>query len=479
MRPARISIVIAAALFVVLTLAAVAPIRSYDSFWHLATGRWIVEHRALPLQDPFTLASDRSAWINGQWLFQVVLYAVHEATGLSGISWARALFVALLFTVAFSAARRGRDWGQPLLVTALGFAGAAVFLDVRPSSAAAFFVVVSIALIERIRAASGRDRNLLVAGYVILSIAWINVHPSALLAPILGALALTGPLLPLASAVALLVNPFGVKGVVAPLQLMSFVQSGEFVNAEWLPSLPIQFPLLYVTIALGAALFAVDRARRDHVWRALILVALAYLAIRHVRNQPLFFCALPLLLAPFHRREIPRLVHAIVAVAAIGSVALMTKHSPGVDASRFPVNATSRLLASGLRGNVYNPDQFGGFLIWSFYPDRRVLTDGRNELYHAYIPEYAASRNDGRKWNALLDRYGVDLAVDEYRPPLPVVNALTGERVRMAASLAHFPRTRWALIAYDEAGMIFARRAAFPEAKLAQWEILNVVPDAR
>ena len=61
-----------------MALAAVAPVRNYDSFWHLATGRWIVEHRALPLQDPFAVASDRTEWINGEWLFETVAYAQND-----------------------------------------------------------------------------------------------------------------------------------------------------------------------------------------------------------------------------------------------------------------------------------------------------------------------------------------------------------------------------------------------------------------
>ena len=53
----------------------------------------------------------------------------------------------------------------------------------------------------------------------------------------------------------------------------------------------------------------------------------------------------------------------------------------------------ARLRASGLHGRIYNPDQFGGYLIWSFYPERRVLTDGRNELHRTYIAEFAGAPN--------------------------------------------------------------------------------------
>ncbi|HEX7808455.1 MAG TPA: hypothetical protein VF608_07020, partial [Thermoanaerobaculia bacterium] len=48
---------------VLLAAAAIGPIRNYDLFWHLATGRWIAEHHALPSIDPFAVASDRIAWI--------------------------------------------------------------------------------------------------------------------------------------------------------------------------------------------------------------------------------------------------------------------------------------------------------------------------------------------------------------------------------------------------------------------------------
>lgn len=480
MRSARLQLAAVGLLFVALTLAALAPVRSYDSFWHLATGRWIADHGSLPEQDPFAVASDRTSWHNGQWLFQVALYAVHRAGGITLVAWARAVFVAALFVIAFVAASRGRDWGIALTATAIGFTGAVHFLDVRPSTVAAFCVVVAIAILDAIHrsAPASRERMIWIGAYALLTIFWINVHPSALLAPLFAVASLCGIALPVVAAAALLVNPHGVNGVIAPLQLMSFVNSGEFVNSEWLPSTPVTFPLLYVAIAMAFIMYAFEPERRSHLWRVLILAALAYLALRHVRNQPLFFAALPLLVAPFTRPRIPHAAHAIVAAVAIIVVAATTDHVPRIDSSRFPVKAVARLRASGLTGNIYNPDQFGGFLIWSFYPQRRALTDGRNELYHAYIPEYAAARGDSRKWNALLKKYRIDLAVDEYRAPLSVIDARTRREVLMPASLAYFPRERWALIAWDEAAMVFARRAAFDAATLARWEITGVTPDA-
>jgi hypothetical protein len=445
------------ALFIALALAALGPIRNYDFFWHLATGRWIVEHRALPLTDPFAIASDRHEWINGEWLFEVVTHGAHEIVGLAGMSVVRGLLAAAIFTFVFFKSRRD------LLLTAIAFAGAMQTFDLRPSSVALLFVVLAISA-----------RSWMV--HAVIAALWINIHPSAILAPGIAALSTRRATPVIASALALLLNPHGWRAIVAPLELMTFVRNGTFINAEWLPSLPMQFPLLYLCVVGGAIAFLVRRREEGTWWRALLLAGFAFLAIRHVRNQGLFFVAFPVLMPRF---EIRRAMAMIGAAAAIVLVALTADHRLGVAPERFPVRAIARLQATGLPGNIYNPDQFGGFLIWSFYPQRRVLTDGRNELHRTFIPEYAQARRDQRAWRALLAKYRLDLAVDEYRPPLPVRNAVTGAQTTMPASLAYWPRADWALIAFDEAGMVFARRAAFAPGAIGKWEIRGVVPDAR
>jgi hypothetical protein len=408
----------------------------------------------LPLHDPFAVASDRTPWINGEWLYETLAYALHSVAGLAGLSVVRALLAAAIFTLIYI--RSGRD----ALLTAVAFAGAMQTFDLRPSAVAMLFVVLAIAC-----------RSWL--AHFVLTVLWINIHPSAILAPGIAALS-TRRVAPVAAAVVvLLVNPFGWRAIWAPLELMAFAGGGGFVNAEWLPSSVTQFPLLYLCILGGAVLFI---RRHDDWWRVVLFAAFAWLAIRHVRNQGLFYAAFPLLVAP----SMPR-IRASIAYAAAGVaivlIAITGDRRLGVAPERFPVNAVARLKATGLPGNIYNPDQFGGLLIWSFYPERRALTDGRNELYRAFIPEYAVARGDQRAWRALLRRYRIDLAVDEYRAPLQVIDAVTRQQRSLPASLAYWPRNDWALIGYDEAAMVFARRAAFSRQALERWEIRGIVPD--
>jgi hypothetical protein len=450
-------------LFGAVFLASIAPLRNYDLFWHLATGRWILEHRALPLRDPFAVASDRILWINGEWLFEIVAHLIELAGGLTALSVARALLAAGVVAASWLIARKETDDVTSLLLVTAAWAGAARTFDFRPSSAAMLFVVLSIAA-----------RKPLTHG--ILSALWINVHPSALLAPGIALLTTRRPLPVIASLAGLLINPWGWRAIAAPLELLAFVGSGTFINTEWLPSSPRLFPIPYICVVAGAAAFAVSKDVRTHWWRIALFAGFSFLAIRHVRHQPLFFGAFPLLIAP----ALPRVRSGIAlgaATAVIVVVGLTTNHQPGISPERFPVKAIERLEATGLRGNIYNPDQFGGYLIWTFYPRRRVLTDGRNEMYRSFIPEVASAIRDERRWRAFLERYEINLAVDEYRPPLEVVEAGTNRTRRVPASLAYWPRKDWALIAHDQAAMVFARRSAYPSELIEQWEI-RAVPDA-
>jgi len=469
----------AAAFFVLAAFAAVAPIRSYDYFWHLTTGRWIVEHHAIPRFDPLTLASTHVPWINGEWLYEIVLYTLHGIGGDVGIAIISAILVATIFAIGILIT--SQDAGVALLIAGVAFAGASDRLGVRPAAAAALLIVIAIGLLgSRLRLVP------LTTAYAVLTIVWINVHPSALLAPALASISILqsgktrrAVILAAASAIALLVNPYGWNAILAPLRLTSEIHSGAFVNAEWLPSTFAFFPLLYITIAAVVLLFLGTREKRADAWRFVIFALLAALAIRYVRNQGLYFAALPLLVPPvgnFSRR-----VSNAVAACALIPLAWAFQHDvhrPRVDDERFPIRAVAALKSYNLPGNIYNVDQFGGLIEWTFYPERRALTDGRNELFRAFIAADAAARHDSRAWHAMIAKYGLVLAVDEYQSEkMEVLDVASGERQALPASLVRYRRRDWALIAFDDAAMVFARRDAFPASRLDSIEYRFLVPD--
>src|SRR6266849_142893 len=403
-----------AAAFVTLTIASLAPIRSNDYFWHLATGRWIWEHRALPATDPFAIASSREPWINDEWLFDATIYPIYKLGGHSAVSWALAIGTAALFCAMFLVVTRraGEGAAAPLLLLiVIAWYGAEAWLRERPSAAGAACLATLLILLMR------PLRPLTIALIFAITVVWANVHPSAILAPVIVALWVPRRIDAIAaSAVALLVNPFGIAGVTAPFRLVNVI--GEFHNEEWSPSTPGEFPLFYAIVAATLLLF-VMRRRREDVSRVLVFLLLTALAIRFCRNQALFFVALPLLAGP----AIPPLNLRMQRLAAIAAAAVMIAIlanawlSTGIDASKFPVDAVARLRASHLPGRIYHTYGLGGFLIWSFYPERLVITDGRNELYVEYNRDHNHAIRDINEWRRFIRKYDLRIAVYDYNRP--------------------------------------------------------------
>jgi hypothetical protein len=65
-------------------LAGAFRLRSYDLFWHLATGKHILESGAVPRGDPFSFTAAGAPWVDHSWLFQLVLWGAWDLAGVWG-----------------------------------------------------------------------------------------------------------------------------------------------------------------------------------------------------------------------------------------------------------------------------------------------------------------------------------------------------------------------------------------------------------
>jgi hypothetical protein len=84
---------------VVAALTAVFALRrldDFDTWWHLASGRWIVEHASVPHVDVFSYTVPDHVWINLQWLYDVLLYATYRIGGADLL----VVVTAIAFTVS-------------------------------------------------------------------------------------------------------------------------------------------------------------------------------------------------------------------------------------------------------------------------------------------------------------------------------------------------------------------------------------------
>ncbi|MBI4691396.1 MAG: tetratricopeptide repeat protein, partial [Nitrospirae bacterium] len=80
----------------------------------------------------------------------------------------------------------------------------------------------------------------------------------------------------------------------------------------------------------------------------------------------------------------------------------------------FPEAAVRFIVKNNIKGNMYNYYDWGGYLIWGFYPGKKVAVDGRNLYEVQYIRDTAvltaASRpvvNGMPYYKAILESYGI------------------------------------------------------------------------
>jgi len=504
-----------AALAVAAASAAATRVAANDLWWHLRAGEWIVSHAAVPRADAFSFTSAGTPWVDHGWLWQVVAWLMHDHLGLAGLAILKLSSAALVAALSFAALRRRGVAPLPSVVVVLVcLAGARFRLTDRPEAAslALFAIFAFVVLIADLTPA----RRALAAAAV--SCLWASVHAGVLLAPAIAGAASLGSfmegtrarragrpgaapalarargegLAAAAAAAGALVNPYGLRIFLVPWKLGAALADPRLVNPEWLPPSMATFPLFHTVMAACIVWFAVRILRRHEAsaWRSMLLVAgMGTLALSGARHIGFFFAALPFALALARDAADrppagPRGAVLATVLAAGAAVAFPLAPSPlaappgfGVDESRFPV-AESDYVASRLRAprRLYNDVGQGGYLIWRLYPEDRVFIDGRNEVHAALLGEIAEALDDGRGWASLLDRHDVRGAVVGYREQRIEV---AGRPVEMARSFAalHFPRSKWALVFWGDAAMVFLRRGGEIDALISSDEYRFVHPE--
>jgi len=57
-----------------------------DVSWHIATGQWIIDHRAIPHTDPFSFTWFGKPWVPIEWLAEVLYAAAYRLAGYGAVA---------------------------------------------------------------------------------------------------------------------------------------------------------------------------------------------------------------------------------------------------------------------------------------------------------------------------------------------------------------------------------------------------------
>lgn len=429
-----------------------------DTYSHIATGDWIVAHRAVPATDPFSYTFAGAPWVAHEWLSEVIMAIAYRLGGWSGLlilsGAAAALTLGLL-------ARHLSRWLDPLtasmtLLTAAGCIAASLLA--RPH-------LLALPLIEVWTA------GLLIAveqrrvpwHLLPLMTLWANLHGSFVFglalafAFALEAMIAAGAQWQLAArkwglflacaGLAALLTPHGWRGLVFPFELMGMKNLG--LIGEW-KSLDFQSTPPLEAALMAALYVSFSRGVRVPPLRLLMLMGLLHLAFHHARHQMLFGVAGALLfagplglalgrLSPVRAPGTakPALALAVSLVMAIAATGFRLAH-PIVREDFFtsPGAAFAHVPASLAATPVFNEYSFGGFLI---FHGVRPFIDGRADMYgDKFLDEYTELTHPSRERVAqTFEQRGIQWAiVDAASPIRAAMETLPGWRLLYADKIA-------------------------------------------
>ena len=444
---------------VVLGGAVVERLRDEDMWWHLATGRTIAATGTPPTIDPFAVGEVAKPWVAHEWLYELLLYLVHEAGGqplLVLVPVALAIATAAVLARECAARQVPATFGAPALVLAL--LPTHEFWVQRPHAVSYLFL--ALLLSDLSAHADGRRRSLL--RWVPLMVLWANLHAASVIAPVILGAYVAGTILELPRAAdarprlrhllfvlplvvaAGLVNPQGPGLYVHALGYTSYGWQG-MVIVEWLPP-DLRDPrrLAFAVVAVGT-LVAAGLSRKARPGELFALAGLLLMALRHQRHVPLaLLAAAPVLaasvpqalgellgksFAPREAKE-PRtalgVAHLVtLAGMALGFVLVRWPCDRGLceEPERFPRAAIAALEAGGdPPGRPLNHYDWGGYLLWT-RPGKPVYVDGRTtDIDLERIASYMDAHEVGPGLDATLARDAIGWVL--YPPGEALVAAL-------------------------------------------------------
>jgi hypothetical protein len=443
------------ALFVAMVLGSSATIfNDGDVSWHIATGQWILAHKAIPHTDPFSFTWGGKSWVAFEWFAEVLLAGAFAIARYSGVAaLVTAALMALHAFVFLNATRFVRPWVAAGSVVAMDLVLIPMMLA-RPHVLAWPLVAGWTWLMLRTRE---QDRAPPLAA-ALLMVVWVNLHGSWVMglaiAGAFGLEALVGSedkarvlkqwgLFGLACLVASCVNANGVDGVLHPFRVAG-LQTLPLID-EWKPSSPLVTPIFFVVLAAVLALLWIKRPKLPAI-RWLLLGALLMLALFQVRHQAILAIVAAMVVpSGFARRaERSSSVAGWVVPAAVALAAAVRASLP----ITVPENEANpwRLIAAippELRSQpVLNGYAMGGPLILS---GMRPYIDGRSDMYgDALVFDYKRiTDGDAASLDAAVKRWNLRWAI------------LPRRYTKLVALLDRSPG--WRRIKEDEAGLIYVR----------------------
>jgi len=431
-----------------------------DVSWHIATGQWILDHRAIPHADPFSFTRLGAPWVPIEWLSEVIYALAYRLHGYAGVAaLVTAALIALHAVIFSNAVRFVPPWLAVCILVAVDVVLIPMMLA-RPHLLVWPLLAFWTWLMPRARE---DDRAPPIAAAFLMTL-WANLHGSWVfglaIAGAFGLEALVASrnrmsafrqwlIFGSACVAAVFINAVGIDGVLHPFRIAG-LRTLTLID-EWKPSSPAVTPWFFAVLALTLALIAWKRPRLHPVRWVLLAVLLAF-ALWQARQQAMLAIVAAMVLPAGFASEAQRrgadfrtdaLFASSLALVLIVARAILPLSPPENEANPWKLIAA---VPPQLRSQpVLNGFSMGGPLILSGI---RPYIDGRGDVYgDAMMLDYAhLSKGDAAAFSRAVDRWNIRWAIlpNDYKDLIGLLDR-SGQ---------------WRRIASDSAGVLYVRTRA-------------------
>jgi len=426
-----------------------------DTGWHIRTGQYILEHHRVPTQDLFSFSRPGAPWFAWEWLTDVTYALLFRIAGLKAIVLMAGTMIALFATLVLRYTLwRGANPLVAAFTTLLAVGASSMHFLARPHLFTLLLLPICLWLVE----ADRRRNTRWVWALIPVTALWTNLHGGfVIFLACLGLLvlacgvevALGRPEWPQIRRYSTLLAGCSLASLANPYGFQLHVHIAEYLRDDWIKNIVQEFQaptfrsegqLQYEALLLAGLIAIGFLLRRRLFAEALWILFLAHASLISVRHAPLYATvAAPLIaseisewwrarVAHMKKSSVPRILYQLgadlapgfrrtsiwpaVFILILAALDAPLKWPRDFPSEAFPtamVHQHAGLIASG---RLLTPDQWGDYIIYSFYPRQKVYVDGRSDFYGEKLgQEYMHLMQGAYDWRVILDRNGFDVAL--------------------------------------------------------------------
>ncbi len=451
---------------------------SADLGRHLVNGRIFWEQGKILKTNFYSYTTPDFPTINHHWGAGAIFWLVYRIGGFPGLSVFYLGLFALSFLILTGISERENGLPITFLVSFLLIPLIGARYEVRPEVFSYLFAAIFFWVLRReSRGEAGRLLWLL----PLIQAVWVNVHvyffasfilvfacwfESLFALRIKRVLFTRLTILGLALSLASLVNPFGFKAVVYPLQIFKnynyrivenqsirFLESIKFNNPSFLQFKLVAFlglTTLTLLLAFKKKKFGISNVLLFVFWGIMSFVAIRNFSVFGLLMIPVLGLWCGLLLG--HRRKLALLGIVLVFLFELLNYGRTFRRSAqifGIGLAEGEMRPIDFINNHAIKGPIFNTYDLGSYLIYGLYPRERVYVDNRPEAYPAsFFENYRELLAEDKLWVKENLKYRFNAIVLSPRDLLPEARNFLARRLK---------DPEWKLIYADKFALVFVR----------------------